>query len=220
MKKAVVSLAAALTLCLIGAPALAADSQKASLSADGRITYIAPGAARSAVKRSQLAPEDRTTIVNTFNADPDNAFDCCAGYTVSAVGSIIGAKQTIAMPFTPTEDTHLRKVVVAVGWVVGVNHVTLSLLEDAGGMPGDAIKRDQEDGLPTFGSCCEVTAVPSKPIPLKAGVQYWIAARATSDTWAAWNWSNTGASGTFAYNPGGGWQLAEGTLVAYAVYGN
>jgi hypothetical protein len=220
MKKAAASLTAALTLCLIGSTALAAGAPQATLSADGRSTHIAPGATRSMGHGSHAAPLGMTTIVNTFNDDPNNAYDCCSGWTVSAVGSIIGSKQTIAVPFTPATDTHLRKVSVAIGWVTGANHVTLSLSEDAGGMPGDSIKRAQEEDLPTFGDCCEVTSQPSKPIPLTGGTTYWIVARATMDTWAAFNWNNIGATGTYAFNPGGGWVVADGTLTAFAVYGD
>jgi len=219
MKKAVASLTAALTLCLFGQPASAAGAGQASLSADGHTTYFAPGS-RSVVKGSHAAPAGMTAIVNTFNDDPNNAYDCCAGWTVSSVGSIVQFKQAVAMPFTPMTDTNLREVVVAVGWVTGANHITLSLAEDAGGMPGDSIKRAQEEDLPVFGDCCEVTAQPSKPIPLMAGVQYWIVARATMDTWAAWNFNNIGATGTFAFNAGNGWQVSDSTLSAFAVYGD
>jgi hypothetical protein len=164
--------------------------------------------------------EGLTPIINTFNTDPNNLYDCCGGWTVSSKGSIVGAKQAVGMAFTPTTDTNLRKVVVAVGWVTGANHVTMSLQTDVGGMPGDSIKRGQETDLNVFGDCCMVTAIPSKPIPLKGGVQYWIVARATADTWAAWNQNNIGATGNFAYNPGGGWQLTDSTLSAFAVYGD
>jgi len=219
MKKAVASLAAALTLCLIGSPASAAGSANASLSADGRTTYIAPGAAQG-VKRSHVAPAGKTAIVNTFNDDPNNAYDCCVGWTLSSTGSIIGAKQTIAIPFTPSADTNLREVSVGIGWVTGANHATLSLSADDNGMPGDSIKRAQEDDFPVFGSCCEIKSQPSKPIPLMGGVQYWIVARVTADTWSAWNLNNIGAEGTYAFNPGGGWVVTSGSLPAVAVYGD
>ena len=219
MKKAVTSLAAALTLCLIGLPASAAGSSQASLSADGRMTHIAPGAAHS-VRSSHVAPAGMTAIVNTFNDDPNNAYDCCVGWTLSSVGSIVGAKQSIAIPFTPSADTNLREVDVGIGWVTGANHVTLSLAADSNGMPGDSIKRAQEEDFPVFGTCCEVKSQPSKPIALMGGVQYWIVARVTADTWSAWNLNNIGAEGTFAYNPGGGWVVTSGTQTAIAVYGD
>jgi hypothetical protein len=218
MKKTLAALTALLTVCLAPS-AMAAGAPEATLSADGRATFIAPGA-RSAGSSAQLSHDGLTVIVNTFSNDPNNLYDCCAGWTVSSRGSIVGAKQAVAMPFTPASDTNLRKVVVAVGWVTGLNHVTMSLAADSGGMPGDSIKRGQETDLNVFGDCCAVTAIPSKPIPLMGGVQYWIVARATSDTWSAWNDNNIGASGTFAYNSGSGWNLTQSTLSAFAVYGD
>jgi hypothetical protein len=220
MKNAAASLTAALTLCLIGSPASAAGSSQASLSADGRMTYFAPGALHNIVPRSHAAPKGMTEIVNTFNDDPNNAYDCCQGWTLSSTGSIVGAKQSIAMPFTPAADTNLRQVVVGIGWVTGANHVTLSLSADANGVPGDSIKRAQEDDFPVFGTCCEVVSQPSKPIPLTGGMQYWLVARVTADTWAAWNVNNIGMSGPFAFNPGGGWVASEGPLGAFAVFGD
>jgi hypothetical protein len=219
MKKTLAALTALLTVCLAASPAMAAGAPKATLSADGRTTYIAPGAHTTA-NSAALSHDGLTVLANTFSTDPNNLYDCCSGWTVSSRGSIVQAKQAIGMAFTPAADTNLRKVVVAVGWVTGLNHVTMSLQTDAGGLPGDSIKRGQEDNLNVFGDCCSVTAIPSKPIPLMGGVQYWIVARATSDTWAAWNVNNIGATGNFAFNSGGGWQLTNSTLAAFAVYGD
>jgi hypothetical protein len=64
-------------------------------------------------------------------------------------------------------------------------------------------------GLPAFGTCCALDTVAVPPVPVIAGKQYWvIAIPGASDTWDAWNWSNS-AYGTLAENEGSGW-FSEG----------
>jgi hypothetical protein len=216
MKKALAALTAALTLCLIGSPATAADT-KASVSADGRMTHIVPGAFRNT---SYVVPEGLSVLYSNFNTDPNNAYDCCSGWTLSTVDSVLQFRQFVAMPFTPTADADIRRVDLAIGWVTGANHIGLSLRSDMGGLPGDVIKQAGADDLPVFGTCCDVVAVPSHPIHVMGGMQYWIVARATADTWGAWNVNNTNAVGNFAFKATAGWTLTNSTLGAYAVLGN
>lgn len=210
------TLAAALTL--VGASALAAPTG-AIATADGR-TIIDAKSAPIVARQPQL-PLGTTEIYSTFNTDVDNAYDCCGGWTVSAVGSILGFRQDVAMPFTPAADGEVRAIHAAVGWVTGTNGVAISLNADSGGMPGAAIKKGSVTGLPVFGNCC-VTASIIGGAPVTAGTQYWVVVRTnkqSADTWDAWNYNNIGLAGTFAFNTGTGWQLSSSSLSAFNVVG-
>jgi hypothetical protein len=218
MKKTFTALAAALTLCLIGQPATAAGSTQATLSADGRMTLIAPGSVAS-LGHTYVVPDGLKTIYSTFSDDESNLYNCCNGWTVSAVGSIVGAKQAIAMPFTPETNVKVKQIVLGIGWVTGANKVTVSLASDAGGVPGATLKKAGASDLPTFGTCCDTTAVAVKGIALSAGTTYWVIATAKKDTWAAWNNNTIGADGPFAFDGGSGWQATSGNLSAFSVLG-
>jgi len=218
MKKALAALTAALTLCMLGTSASAAGSTQASLSADGRTTYVANSALRG-MASPFVVPDGFTVIYSNFNTDPANAYDCCAGWTLSAEGSIVGARQILAMPFTPSADIDIRRLVVAIGYVTGTNHVALSLHADDNGLPGDLIKQGSADDLPVFGGCCDTTAVPARPIHVMGGTQYWVVAKVTDDTWSAWNWNTIGAQGPYAFRADGGWIPANSILSAFAVLG-
>jgi hypothetical protein len=218
MKKTFVALASALTLCLIGQSATAAGSTQATLSADGRMTLMAPGSV-AGLGHTYVVPDGLKTIYSTFSDDDSNLYNCCSGWTVSSAGSIVGAKQAVAMPFTPSANVKLKQIVLGIGWVTGVNKVTVSLAEDAGGVPGATLRKGGATDLPTFGSCCDTTAVAVKAIPLSAGTTYWVIATAKKDTWAAWNNNTIGAEGPFAFDAGSGWQATSGNLSAFSVLG-
>ncbi|MFZ5550446.1 MAG: hypothetical protein ACOZJX_17255 [Pseudomonadota bacterium] len=184
-------------------------------------TFIDAQTTAPVTARQLQLPLGTTEIYSTFNTDLDNAYDCCGGWTVSAVGSILGFRQDVAMPFTPAADGEVRAIHAAVGWVTGTNGVAISLNADAGGMPGAAIKKGSVTGLPTFGTCC-VTASIIGGAPVTAGTQYWVVVRTnkqSADTWDAWNYNNIGLAGTFAFNTGTGWQLSSSSLSAFNVVG-
>jgi hypothetical protein len=221
MKKALAALTAALTLCLIGSPASAAGTAQATLSADGRMTHILPGDVRNLGRSPHVVPAGMMTIYSTLNDDPNNVYDCCNGWTLSTTDSVLQSRQFIAMPFTPTADADIRRVSVAIGWVTGANLVGLSLRSDSAGLPGDVIKQAREGDLAVFGTCCDLTVVPTHPIHVTGGVQYWLVARATADTWGAWNVNSINAIGNFAFKGDGHWTLASGaSLGAFSIEGN
>lgn len=163
------------------------------------------------------------TIVSTFNSDTANLYDCCQGWTISSEDSIVGARQDVAMPFTPGKNYAVKKITVGVGYVAGTNGVYVSLNADNGGVPGAVIKKGNPTGLPTFGTCCATVSIGGGGAPVTAGTQYWVVVKTTKkqpDTWDAWNINNIGASGPFAFNTGSGWQTTSGTLGAFSVKGN
>lgn len=222
MKKAFQVLASGVALGLASAAALAAPAG-AVATADGR-TVITPGSVASPVVRRAPVPMGLKEIYSTFNTDPDNAYDCCNAWTISAVGSIVGSLQDVAMPFTPSANYTVTAINVAVGYVTGTNGVAITLNADAGGVPGAAIKKGTVTGLPSFGSCCATASIGggADGAPVTAGTQYWVVVKTNKmspDTWNAWNFNNVGARGTFAFNQGGGWQLASDVLSAFSVMG-
>ena len=99
MKEAFRVLGSLAALSILSASALAAPAG-AVATPDGRTIITAPGA--RVVPRQVQSPMGGKNIVNTFNSDTDNAYNCCSGWTISAEGSPIGARQDVAMPFTPS----------------------------------------------------------------------------------------------------------------------
>jgi hypothetical protein len=222
VKEAFAVLSGLAAMTVLSASALAAGPNGAAAHADGRTT-IAPGAAAAAVMpRQSLGVEGLREIYGTFNTDPNNAYDCCSGWTVSAEGSIVGARQDVAMPFTPNANYAVKTINVAVGYVAGTNGATVSLNADAGGVPGAVIQKGMVTALPTFGSCCVTVSIGGKGSPVNAGTQYWVVVKTskkTADTWDAWNMNNVGMQGPFAFNTGTGWQATSGPLSAFNVLG-
>lgn len=218
MKEAFPLLSTLAALAIFSTSAVA-GAAGAVATPDGR-TFIDAKSAPIVARQPQL-PLGTTEIYSTFNTDVDNAYDCCGGWTVSAVGSILGFQQDVAMPFTPAADGTVRAIHAAVGWVTGTNGVAISLNADAGGVPGAALKKGSVTGLPVFGNCC-VTASIIGGAPVTAGTQYWVVVRTnkqSADTWNAWNYNNIGLAGTFAFNTGIGWQLSSSSLSAFNVVG-
>lgn len=221
MKEAFAALSGLAAMTVLSASALAAGPNGATAHADGRTT-IAPTGAAAVMPRQALGVEGLKEVYSTFNTDPNNAYDCCAGWTISAEGSIVGARQDVAMPFTPAANYAIKTITVAVGYVAGTNGVTVSLNEDAGGVPGATIKKKFLTGLPTFGSCCTTVSMSAKGAPVNAGTQYWVVVKTTkktADTWDAWNFNNIGLQGPFAFDTGTGWQASSGPLSAVSVMG-
>jgi hypothetical protein len=215
--------ALALAVAALSCASALAGPAGAVATADGR-TIITPGSAATPVVRRAPVPMGLKEIYSTFNTDPDDAYGCCSGWTVSAVGSIVGSLQDVAMPFTPSANYIATAINVGAGYVAGTNGVAITLNEDAGGVPGAEIKKGTVTGLPAFGTCCTTVSIGGGAggAPVTAGTQYWVVVKTnqvSADTWNAWNHNNIGAIGTFAFNTGAGWQLATDTLSAFSVMG-
>lgn len=152
-------------------------------------------------------------LFNNFGTGETGRYNCCVGYTISS-------DQSVAMPFQGVAGVNATKVVVAAGHFFGTNAVALSINEDSGGLPGDAIQSFVLSGLPVFGSCCKVKAA-NTSIPLAAGQQYWVVvAPADETTEAAWNLNITNQTPQpFAFTDENGvWMHANDILSAYAVH--
>lgn len=102
-----------------------------------------------------------------------------------------------AAPFTPGANHIAKKVEVAAIWSYGVNSIVLSINNDAGGVPGSAIKTWNLTNLPQA-LCCTVEAVSDKAgIRLRAGTRYWVVLSTNASeasTSAGWALSELGQS--------------------------
>jgi hypothetical protein len=208
-------------LALASVTALAADKSGISTSKDGRQTYSAKV---SGYIPGMLPDAGLKVIYNNISTYPLGRYWCCSGWTISASGSIIGAQFADAMPFTPTSNAHVTKIVVGVGYVTGTNGVTVSLNDDNNGLPGDPIASFDLSNLPTFGTCCVLEIQNYSPgTAVTKGTQYWIVVTTgpnTPDTWDAWNQNDTNeTSQTFAFQDNGVWSITSGILGSFAVFG-
>jgi hypothetical protein len=156
------------------------------------------------------------TIYNNFG--PGNAYSTGVGWDVTGSTSAPGLF-TSAMAFTPSGTYTLTQIDVAINLVSGTNSASLTLNSDSGGAPGGVLATWSLSSLPAFGACCTVeTVTPSGSIVLASGTQYWVVGSAVaSDTWAAWMFNTTGATG-FKWETGLG-TSAGTTLGAFDVLG-
>lgn len=210
-------------LCLIALvfsiPALAGSRNGITTSKDKRLTFASPSV-RSIPGPDLIAAK---IIYNNISRVELGRYNCCTGYTISGPDSPVADTWAHAMPFTPAVNDTIKKVLVAVGYVTGTNGVTVSVNEDAGGLPGNALQTFSLIGLQNFGSCCLVEIADAHRIPVAAGTQYWVVVATsddTSDTWDAWNWNVTDQTAQpYAFFNNGVWQQASGILSAFAVLG-
>lgn len=203
--------------------ALAASNNGIATSKGGQMTTATRGAV-GFVAPTYLPREGETVIYNNLSNYPLGVYWCCSGWTISGPNSPIGATYADAMPFTPAANGKVNKIVVAVGYVTGTNGVTVSLNNDAGGLPGSVIGKFDASNLPAFGSCCVVEMKGGGGgVAVTAGTQYWVVVQTsskTADTWDAWNENDTNQTiQTFAFDNNGSWGLVSGVLGAFAVLG-
>lgn len=207
---------------LLPVTALAAP-HSVTLSPNGAMTIFhgAHGTSGKHMLPNWIAPRGKA-IFNTFGQD--NAYNPNNGWTVANPGAV-GFTQWFAFPITPSADATVTKIVEAIGYVTGTNSVTIAIMSDNGGVPGDILQSKTVKNLDTFGNCCNVAVDRLKTgVPVKAGTTYWIAAmlpkKKQANTWDAWNLStaNTNSVPAAFYN-GTNWVQTTANYSAFAVYG-
>jgi hypothetical protein len=116
------------------------------------------------------------------------------GYAISGPESNTGEMQFVGMPFTPTSDSHVLQVRVAVEYGgSGANQVYLSLYTDSGGVPGELIAGPVTvKNLPSFLTCCTLAIADFPSVAVPAGMQYWVVANTPlsgtgSDFYGGWD---------------------------------
>jgi len=210
-------------LIVVGATALALGSKNGFVTINGgKMTVAMMGPSKFFTPMERDEPGLKTIYSNLGTGS--TVYNCCSGWTISAVGSVIGQQNWIGEAFTPTKDATVTRLKVGVGYVTGSNGVVIGLWSDKNNVPGKILKSWGKFNLPTFGTCCTVKVENAAAgIPVKAGVQYWVVVKTgpkSSDTWDAFNLSNS-ANGTLANNTGSGWvNLGTNQQAAFAVLGN
>jgi hypothetical protein len=168
-------------------------------------------------------PAGKIKIFDTLGKKP-YTYNGSEGWTIANAKSEAGSQQWYAFAVTPKANATVTEIVEAVSYVTGTNSVTIALLADNNGVPGDVLQEKTVKALQTFGDCCAVAVDKVKTgVQVKAGTTYWVAAilpvKKQSTTWDAWNFSsaNTG-SGTSAYY-NGTWNVSSSEYAAFAIYG-
>lgn len=170
---------------------------------------------------TETARATPVTIFSDFG--PGNSYTSGVGWTVSGPVSAAGYFQSVAMPFTSSGNYQLSQIDIALSFGAGTNSAMVTLNSDSSGAPGGVLMMWNLSTLPAFGTCCVVeTLRPSSLLLLSSGTPYWVVSNpGTSDTAAAWNFSNVGATGLAELNNGSGFFVApHSELGAFDVLGN
>ncbi len=135
-------------------------------------------------------------------------YDCCTGWAISGTGSI-GASFTTANEFQVTTSGSVGEIDFAVGYVPGFgNSFYLNIDADNGGQPGSVLATFTGLSSTTqFGTCCGLISITGiSGLNLTTGTNYWLVLGPTSsssNTYDAFNWSNS-ATGNEDYSTDGG----------------
>jgi hypothetical protein len=151
-----------------------------------------------------------------------------SGWTISGPDSVLGFSQAIAIPWTPTTNSTIQGLQVAMQWAGdGTNNGAVAVFSDDNGLPGKPLKVWNPSNLPTFGTCCALVTVEDKSgIKAAAGTQYWIAVgtdNGSTTAYDVWDFTWNEITGTVAFegnvSTNGVWETFTGTLPAFAIYG-
>jgi hypothetical protein len=195
-KKSLVSVIAGLVLlALIGVVALASAPRKdIVVSQDGR-HMIALKTPSHFTLRDTSSDTKLTTIGGNLSDFPFGIYFCCFGNTIAQGPPSFLFTSWVAVPFTPTADALVKRVEVPIGTysTTEINFL-VSINEDAGGIPGAALKTFHAQAPNQYGSCCSLdVANDAAGIPVKAGTQYWVAVTTGSkhDFFGGWPFNST-----------------------------
>jgi hypothetical protein len=143
----------------------------------------------------QETPAGLETIYSNLSKSKTDLFNSASGWGVSGPSSSYGRAYSVALPFTPTFNSAVQQVRVAVSYAFsGANQVNLSIYSDADGAPGTLLAGPVTvTDLPDIGTCCTLAVASFPPVAVSAGAQYWVAADAPltglgSDFAGGWAW--------------------------------
>jgi hypothetical protein len=182
--------------------ALLAQTVPGVVTINGGRNVLAVNALPSAMQ-ADVEPAPPPPFYSNF-ASGKAPYNCDEGYTVSELGSPVGAEYTPAAQFTSARTGVTTTVTVAVGWVAGANGARVTLDLDCAGVPCGVdtkyLCRANITHLPTFGTSCTRTETLKCRAKLARGRKYWVYVEAPmppNNTEDGWNLSNA-ASGTIA----------------------
>jgi hypothetical protein len=205
------------TLALAITAALAAPTNS-MLSNGAVVTTVTRGYETGGFYHAR-APIGGTVI---FDSIGTGGYNCCAGWTVGGPSSAVGQVWS-AIQITPTVSGKVKHVVAGVGYVTGNNAAELAIYRDASGVPGTMVWSADVSSLPVFGSTSTATVKARVTgVRIKANKPFWVAVQTdsnSSNTWDAWNDSNT-TNAPLAQNSGSGWtNFGSTTAGAVTLYG-
>ena len=136
-----------------------------------------------------------------------NVYQCCEGWTVAGSG-ILGESFTAANEFTAGASGSVSQIDIGIGTAAGGNSFFAALYSVSGGEPGTLIEQwSNLTATETFGQCCGLVTISGiTGVNLVAGTSYFLVlgpTNLTSDTFDAWNFNSTGATGTDLYATSG-----------------
>ncbi len=153
---------------------------------------------------------------------PNGEYDTGSGYFVDGSNYY---NQVLSLPFTPSETTTMTDAVLALGnYAGGNNPVSLYLMSDNGGQPGNVLATLTQQGtIPPFpGGLVQFNCNGCGTV--NSGTQYWITAwEQDPNTEQAWMFAYQDQQGTLAFNQlgsiNGPWNIYGGTIMGMRVDG-
>jgi hypothetical protein len=137
-----------------------------------------------------------TIFDNIGSKYKEGTYWCCDGNSITGPGAMPGNSEWwYGAAFTPSANHTVTRIEVAAGHILGPDSVTLSIAQDAGGVPGTVLKSWVVKRLPTFGGCCQLIVQNDQTgVSVAAGQQYWITLTTDAkeaDTWDTWQYNDT-----------------------------
>jgi hypothetical protein len=174
MRKRAVALTL-LALATATAMALAAGDVRRITNKQGAFTTAAAERHAAPVPRNNSDDAGLIAISDSFSKYANSPYWAWTEANVNGPGySQQQPEVWTAAPFTPRADHAATKLEVAAIWTYGPNGLVLSLDNDAGGIPGTAIKTWKLTNLPQS-LCCAIETVNDKAgVRLTAHTQYWV----------------------------------------------
>ena len=126
----------------------------------------------------QETPAGLKKIYSNLAASKTDVYNDNEGWLLAGPNSNQGKAEFFALPFTPTANSTVEQVQVAVQYGgSGANQVNLSIYGDANGAPGTLLAGPVTvTNLPTFPSCCTLAVANFSPVAVTAGTRYWVTA--------------------------------------------
>ena len=175
------------------------------------------------------APPPGVKVLYSNLGSKTDTYTDSSGWTISGPDSELGFSQAIGIPWTPTTNSTIQGLQVALQWAGGgTNNGAVAVFSDASGLPGSPLKFWNPANLPSFGTCCALVTVRAVAgVKVTAGTQYWIVVGTdfpSETAFDVWDFTWNEISGTVAFegntSTNGVWETFTGTLPAFAIYGS
>jgi hypothetical protein len=184
-------------------------------------------ARRSLTVQPGNPPERGLVKIHSNLGSKTDAYDDGVAWQITGPGNPRWGIGYLAMPFTPKKNCTAKEVLIALGYIGGgQNKGSISIFNDANGVPGKPLKTWASGNFQQEGKCCKLVSLKdSVGISLRGGTKYWIVAATGSKSRQAqyaWNFVWNQAMGKVAFlngNTEDKWLPYKDNLAAFAVYG-